>query len=65
MPSVEEAVNNPYVFPFMYVFREATGSSAGTTGLTIVILLLLCMITISAAASTSRQVILSRYLLKH
>lgn len=37
------------------VFRQATGSAGGVTGLTIVILFLITMITISAFASTSRQ----------
>lgn len=55
MPSVQDAVNDPSGCPFLYVFRQATGSLAGTTGLGVVILVLLTMITISAAASTSRQ----------
>ena len=55
MPSVEDAVSDPTGFPFVYVFRNATGSVGGTTGMTVVILFLITMITISAFASTSRQ----------
>ncbi len=55
MPSVVDAVSDPTGFPFVYVFRQATGSVGGTTGLTVVILFLITMITISAFASTSRQ----------
>lgn len=61
MPSVKEAVFDASGFPFIYVFRQATGSVGGTTGMTILILLLLSMITISAAASTSRQVSRTSY----
>ena len=39
----------------MYVFHKATGSAAGTTALTIVILALLIVITTSSFAGTSRQ----------
>lgn len=55
MPSVEDAVSDPTGFPFIYVFRQATGTSGGTLGMTVVILFLITMITISAMASTSRQ----------
>jgi choline transport protein len=55
MPSVADAVSDPTGFPFVYVFRNATGSVGGTTGMTVVILFLITMITISAFASTSRQ----------
>lgn len=55
MPSVADAVADPTGFPFIYVFRNATGSEGGTLGMTIVILILLIMITISSMASTSRQ----------
>lgn len=55
MPSVEDALSDPTGFPFIYVFRQATGTSGGTLGMTVVILLLLIMITISSLASTSRQ----------
>lgn len=53
--NVQEALNDRTGFPFIYVFRNATGSVAGATGLTIVVLLLLVMVTISSLASTSRQ----------
>ena len=55
MPSVADAVSDPTGFPFIYVFRQATGTVGGTTGMTVVILFLIIMITISAMASTSRQ----------
>lgn len=55
MPSVADAVSDPTGYPFVYVFRTATGTAGGTIGLTVVLFLLLTMITISAAASTSRQ----------
>ena len=55
MPSVEDALADPTGFPFIYVFRQATGTANGTVGLTIVMLLLITMITISSMASTSRQ----------
>jgi len=55
MPSVGDALADPTGFPFIYVFREATGSNGGTLGMTLVILFLITMITISAMASTSRQ----------
>ncbi|KAJ4144377.1 hypothetical protein LMH87_003261 [Akanthomyces muscarius] len=53
--NVEEALKDKTGFPFMYVFRESTGSVRGATGLTIVVLILLIMVTISSLASTSRQ----------
>lgn len=52
---ISDAVSSPTGYPFIYVFQTATGSAAGTTGLTVVILLLLIVITISSYASTSRQ----------
>ena len=55
MPSVTDALADPTGFPFIYVFQQATDSVRGTTGMTVVILLLITMITISAMASTSRQ----------
>lgn len=55
MVSLEDALDDPTGYPFIYVFRQATGSRGGTTGMTVVILFLLIMITISAMASTSRQ----------
>lgn len=53
--SLDDAVNDPTGYPFIYVFRQATISKSGTTGMTVIILLLLIMITISSMASTSRQ----------
>lgn len=53
--SLDDALNDPTGYPFIYVFRQATGSARGTTGMVVVILLLLIMITISSMASTSRQ----------
>lgn len=55
MPSVADALTDPSGYPFIYVFRQATNSHGGTIGLSVVILFLLLMITISSAASTSRQ----------
>ena len=52
---IADAISSPTGFPFIYVFQNATGSAAGTTGLTVIILILLVMITISSLASTSRQ----------
>ncbi|KAK3176011.1 hypothetical protein OEA41_007333 [Lepraria neglecta] len=52
---VSDAISSPTGYPFIYVFQNATGSVAGTTGLTVVILLLLIVIAISSYASTSRQ----------
>lgn len=52
---VQEALDSKTGFPFIYVFQNATGSIGATTGLTIVVLVLLTMITISSLASTSRQ----------
>ena len=52
---VSEALSSPTGYPFIYVFQNATGSSAGATGLTVVVLLLLIFILTSCFASTSRQ----------
>ena len=52
---ISEALSSPSGYPFIYVFQNATGSVAGATGLTVIILLLLVFITTSAYASTSRQ----------
>ncbi|KAM4060949.1 amino acid permease [Hirsutella rhossiliensis] len=52
---VAEALASPTGYPFIYVFLNATGSVRAATGLTIVVLALLIMITISSLASTSRQ----------
>ena len=51
--SVDEALRSAY--PFVYVFQNAFQSSRATSAFTIIILILLAMITISALASTSRQ----------
>ncbi|PNY28121.1 amino-acid permease [Tolypocladium capitatum] len=53
--NITDALATPTGFPFIYVFQNATGSVAGATGLTVVVLVLLIMVTISALASTSRQ----------
>lgn len=55
MDDVKAAVSHPSGYPFLYVFERATGSVNGTIGLGVVMLILLTMITVSAAASTSRQ----------
>lgn len=55
MPSVTDALEDPTGLPFIYVFRQTTNSVGGTTGMTIVILLLIVMITGSTMASASRQ----------
>lgn len=52
---VSSALASPTGYPFIYVFLNATGSVRAATGLTIVVLALLIMITISSLASTSRQ----------
>ena len=52
---VASALASPTGYPFVYVFQNATGSAAATTGMTVVVFLLLMMITISTMASTSRQ----------
>lgn len=52
---VSEALSSPTGYPFIYVFQNATGTVAGATGLTAVVLLLLVFITTSTYASTSRQ----------
>ncbi|KXL46460.1 MAG: hypothetical protein FE78DRAFT_70127, partial [Acidomyces sp. 'richmondensis'] len=44
-------------YPFLYVFRHAVRSTAITTGLAVVVLALLAMITTTAIASTSRLTI--------
>ncbi|KAF2096693.1 putative amino acid transporter [Rhizodiscina lignyota] len=53
--NVSDAVSSPTGFPFIYVFQNATNSVSSTTGMTVVILILLVIITISAMASTARQ----------
>jgi hypothetical protein len=53
--NVSDAVSSSTGFPFIYVFLNATGSTSGATGMTVVVLLLLVMITISTMAATPRQ----------
>lgn len=55
IPNPTLALKDPTGYPFIYVFRQATRSPAGTSGMTFVILLLLVFVTISSMASTSRQ----------
>jgi choline transport protein len=52
---IGEALAHETGYPFIYVFQNATKSVGGTTGFVSVILILLVMITISALASSSRQ----------
>jgi hypothetical protein len=52
---IGEALAHTTGYPFIYVFQNATDSIGGTTGFVSVILILLVMITISALASSSRQ----------
>jgi amino acid transporter len=54
LPSVEDALNDPTGFPFLYVFRNAV-SVGGVNVLTVVILLLAIASNIAFNASTSRQ----------
>lgn len=54
LTSVEDALNHPTGFPFIYVFRNAV-SAGGTIGLTVIILILVIASNISYNASTSRQ----------
>jgi choline transport protein len=54
LPSVEDALNDPTTFPFLYVFRQAV-SIGGVNALTAVILILAIASNIAFNASTSRQ----------
>ena len=54
IPSVDDAVNDPSGFPFIYVFSIAVPTS-GVNGLTIIVLLLVIFSNISFNLSTSRQ----------
>jgi choline transport protein len=54
LPSVEDALNDPTGFPFLYVFRQAL-SIGGVNALTFVILILAIASNIAFNASTSRQ----------
>jgi amino acid transporter len=53
-PSVEDSLNDPTGFPFLYVFQKAT-STAGVNGLTAIILIPVIFSNILFNASTSRQ----------
>ncbi|RMZ79177.1 hypothetical protein DV738_g3462, partial [Chaetothyriales sp. CBS 135597] len=53
--NLDEALDSPTGFPFIYAFNNATKSVSASTGLTFIILLLLFFITISSMASASRQ----------
>jgi amino acid transporter len=52
---ISAALSSRTGFPFIYVLQNATKSVVGTIGFVIVVLVLLVMITISALASSSRQ----------
>lgn len=52
---IGEALSHTTGYPFIYVLENATKSVGGTTGFVSVVLILLVMITISALASSSRQ----------
>lgn len=52
---IGEALEHTTGYPFIYVLENATKSVGGTTGFVSVVLILLVMITISALASSSRQ----------
>jgi amino acid transporter len=54
MPSLEEALDHPSGFPFIYVFQGAV-STGGVNALTAVVLVLVIASNISFNASTSRQ----------
>ncbi|PYI24152.1 GABA permease [Aspergillus violaceofuscus CBS 115571] len=54
MPSVEDALNDPTGFPFIYVFKQAV-STAGVNGLTAIILIPVIFSNILFNASTARQ----------
>jgi amino acid transporter len=54
IPSVDDAINDPSGYPFIYVFNNALPTS-GVNALTILILLLVIAANISFNASTARQ----------
>jgi amino acid transporter len=54
IPNVQDAINDPSGFPFLYVFQQAM-SVPGVNGITAVILFLLTVSNISFNASTARQ----------
>ncbi|KMP04648.1 hypothetical protein CIRG_04329 [Coccidioides immitis RMSCC 2394] len=55
IPSSQEALKHSHGFPFIYVFLQTTGSVGGTTGMTVIIMLLQVCSAVSNVASTSRQ----------
>ncbi|KAI4254353.1 MAG: hypothetical protein LQ352_003141 [Teloschistes flavicans] len=54
IPSVDDALNDPSTYPFIYAFRSAVPTS-GVNGLTSVVLILVIASNISFNAATSRQ----------
>lgn len=54
IPSVNDAINDPTTYPFIYVFRIALPTS-GVNGLTVLILIVVIASNIDYNASTSRQ----------
>jgi amino acid transporter len=54
MPSVDDAVNDPSGFPFLYVFQQAMATS-GTNAVTTILLFILFWSNIAFNASTARQ----------
>lgn len=54
MPSVEDAINDPSGYPFLYVFKGAM-NTAGVNTLTIIVLLIVSAANINFGASTARQ----------
>ena len=54
LTSVQDAINDPSGFPFIYVFQQ-TVSTGGVNALTIMVLILVIASNISFNASTSRQ----------
>ena len=54
IPSVDDALNDPSTYPFIYAFRNAV-PTAGVNGLTSLVLILVVASNISFNAATSRQ----------
>ncbi|KAL5375139.1 hypothetical protein DPSP01_011452 [Paraphaeosphaeria sporulosa] len=54
LPSVEDAINDPSGYPFLYVLKGAMGP-AGVNTLTVVVLLIVSTANINFGASTARQ----------
>lgn len=52
--SIEDALDDPSGYPFIYVFKSAV-NTAGVNGLTIIVLILIIAANISFNASTARQ----------